>query len=200
LRLSERQKKIYEKIESIIKAGEPVPTVAALGRMFGISQQAMSKNLKVLEDVELIQRDRRKHRSIELIKPPPRAVVVNLLGTITAGQPLEPVEVPEAIEVPARLVPRGDAYALRVSGESMIEDGILDGDVVIVQKQSMAFDGQTVVAVVNGEATLKRYYHEGHRIRLQPANAALKPFYCGPDDLFEIRGIVYALHRTYNAG
>ena len=198
MRLSERQKKIFEKIETIIKAGEPVPTVAALGRMFDISQQAMSKNLKVLEEADLIQRDRHKHRSIELVKPPPRAVVVNLLGYITAGQPLEAVEVPETIEVPAALVPKGEAYALRVQGESMIEDGILDGDVVIVQQQSMAFDGQTVVAVINGEATLKRYYHEGHRIRLQPANASLQPIYCGPEDEFEIRGIVYALHRAYN--
>jgi len=195
VRLSQRQKSIFDKLEGIIRAGEPIPTVAALGRMFGISQQAMSKNLKVLEEADLIRRNRHKHRSIELVKPPPQATTVDLLGRITAGQPLEAVESPQTIEVPASLVPKGDAYALEVRGDSMIEDGILDGDVVVIQQQSSAFNGQTIVAVINGEATLKRYYHEGHRIRLQPANATLSPIFVTPRDEFEIRGIVYALFR-----
>ena len=165
--------------------------------MFSITQQAMSKNLKVLTEADLIRRNPHKHRSIELVKPPPQAVIVNLLGRITAGQPLEAIEDSQTIEVPAQLVPKGEAYALEVNGESMIEDGILDGDIVVIKKQSMAFDGQTIVAVINNEATLKRYYHEGHRIRLQPANAALKPFYVGPSEQFEIRGIVYGLFRKY---
>ena len=197
MRLSERQKAIFKKLDDIIKDGEPIPTVANLGNMFSISQQAMSKNLKVLEEADLIRRNPHKHRSIELVQPPPQAVVVNMLGRITAGQPLEPVEAPQTIEVPAALVPKGDSYALEVRGESMIEDGIMDGDVVVIQKQSMAYDGQTIVAVINGEATLKRYYHEGHRIRLQPANVNLKPLYATPDDAFEIRGIVYALFRKF---
>jgi len=195
VRLSERQKAIFDRLGEIIRSGEPIPTVATLGRMFGISQQAMSKNLKVLEEADLIRRDRHKHRSIELVKPPPQAVTVDLLGRITAGQPLEAVETSRNIEVPASLVPPGDAYALEVRGDSMIEDGILDGDVVVIQQQTMAYNGQTVVAVINGEATLKRYYHEGHRIRLQPANARLKPIFVTSQDDFEIRGIVYALFR-----
>ncbi len=195
--MNKRQKEIFRKIERIIKADDPVPTVADLGQMFGISQQAMSKNLKVLEKFGMIRRNPNKHRSIELVAPPPRATRVQLLGRIAAGMPLEPVESEQTIDVPADLVPNGEVYALEVSGDSMIEDGIFDGDTVIIRRQSMAFDGQTVVAVLNGEATLKRYYHEGHRIRLQPANAALKPLYAGPDDDFEIRGIVYALYRKY---
>ena len=200
MRLSARQKDIFKRIEEIIKGNEPVPTVAALGRMFDITQQAMSKNLKVLVEADLIRRNPHKHRSIELVKPPPLAIVVPLLGRITAGQPLEAVEDPQTIEVPAQMVPKGEAYALEVCGLSMIEDGIHDGDTVVIQKQSMAFDGQTIVAVINGEATLKRYYHEGHRIRLQPANDTMQPFYVGPDDSFEIRGIVYALYRRYTHG
>ncbi len=198
MRLSARQKGIFEKLEKIIKAGDPVPTVAALGKMFGISQQAMSKNLKVLEEAKLIRRDPRRHRSIELIKPPPQAVIINLLGRIKAGLPLEAVETPQTIEVPATLIPKGESYALEVSGNSMIDDGIFDGDIVIIQRQSVAYEGQTVVAVVNGEATLKRYYHEGHRIRLQPANDELEAIVVTPDDEFEIRGVVFALYRRFN--
>lgn len=197
LNLNKRQKEIFRKIERIIKSDEPVPTVADLGQMFGISQQAMSKNLKALEKLGMIRRNPNRHRSIELVAPPPRAARIQLLGRIAAGMPLEPVESEQTIDVPADLVPNGEVYALEVSGDSMIEDGIFDGDTVIIRRQSMAFDGQTVVAVLNGEATLKRYYHEGHRIRLQPANVALEPLYAGPDDEFEIRGIVYALYRKY---
>lgn len=195
--LSKRQWSIYRELERLLKSGEPVPTVAALGAMFQMSQQAMSKNLKALEAEGLIRRSRHRHRSIELLTPPARAKRVPLLGRIAAGQPLEAIESDQTIEVPAELVPSGDIYALGVSGDSMIEDGILDEDIVIIRRQSMAFNGQTVVAVVNGEATLKRYYHEGDRIRLQPANAALSPFYIGPEEDFEIRGVVYALYRRF---
>ncbi len=188
---------IYKTLERILKLGEPVPTVAQLGDMFEITQQAMSKNLKVLEEAQLICRNPHKHRSIELVKPPPRAMVVSLLGRITAGQPLEQIESSQTIEVPASMVPKGDAYALEVIGESMIDDGIYDGDIVIIKRQSMAFDGQTVVAIINGEATLKRYYHEGSRIRLQPANQHMEAFYAQPEDEFEIRGVVHALYRMF---
>lgn len=200
MRLNQRQKAIFEKIRDILKAGEPMPTVAALGEMFNISQQAMSKNLRALEAAKLIRRNPHKHRSVELIKPPPMSQEVRLLGQITAGQPLEAVESEQVVEVPSSMVPKGDAYALEVSGNSMIEDGIHDGDMVVIQRQSVAYEGQTVVAVINGEATLKRYYHEGGRIRLQPANSALQPIYVTPSDHFEIRGVVYALLRKYGSG
>ncbi len=197
LRLNPRQMEIFKTLEHILKSGEPVPTVAQLGEMFEITQQAMSKNLKVLEEAQLICRNPHKHRSIELVKPPPRAMVVSLLGRITAGQPLEQMETSQTIEVPAAMVPKGDAYALEVTGESMVDDGILDGDIVIIKRQSMAFDGQTVVAIINGEATLKRYYHEGNRIRLQPANQQMEAFFAQPEDEFEIRGVVHALYRMF---
>lgn len=189
---------IFKHLEGLLKAGEPVPTVAQLGKKFEITQQAMSKNLKVLEEANLIVRNPHKHRSIDLVKPPPKAATVELLGRITAGQPLEQMETPQPIEVPATMVPKGEAYALEVNGESMIDDGIMDGDVVIIKRQSMAYDGQTVVAVLNGEATLKRYYHEGTRIRLQPANKTMDPIYAQPDDEFEIRGVVHALYRMFH--
>lgn len=199
LRLNPRQLKIYELIEEMLNAEKPIsPTVAQLGEHFGITQQAMSKNLKVLEEAGLIRRDPHKHRSIELVSPPPKAVSIQLLGRITAGLPLEQAETPESLDVPADLVPKGDVYALQVVGESMIEDGILDGDIVIIKRQGVAYDGQTIVAILNNEATLKRYYHEGSRVRLQPANSTMEPFYASPDDDFEIRGVVYALYRRFD--
>lgn len=197
LRINARQKTIFEKLEQLIKAGEPIPTVAQLGAEFGMSQQAMSKNLKVLEQEGLIRRIPGKRRGLELVDKPPRARRVPMLGRIAAGRPLEPVESDHTVEIPESLLPKGEVYALEVMGDSMIEDGILEGDVVIIRRQTVAFNGQAVVAVVNQEATLKRYYHEGQRIRLQPANATLDPIYAGPDDLFEIRGVVHALYRRF---
>lgn len=197
MKINERQQEIYEKLAEVLNAGEPAPTVAALGKMFGMSQQAMSKNLKVLEQASLIRRDPGRHRSLELVAAQPTARRVPLLGRIAAGQPLEAIEDERAIEVPMDLLPKGEVYALEVNGDSMIEDGILDGDVVIIRRQSMAFNGQTVVAIINEEATLKRYYHEGARIRLQPANANLQPFFIGPDQDFEIRGVVHGLYRKF---
>ena len=198
MKLNKRQHNIYKRLAALAEASEPTPTVAELGREFGISQQAMSKNLKVLEQEGLIRRIPNKHRGIELVGGPPRALRVPLLGRIAAGKPLEAIESQRAIEVPKDLVPNGEAYALEVNGDSMIEDGIHDGDVVVIRKQSSAFDGQTVVAVVNGEATLKRYYHEGNRIRLQPANQELRPFFVEEGENFEIRGIAHALYRRFS--
>ena len=200
LSINERQKQIFKKVESIIKKEEPIPTVAELGQLFGITQQAMSKNLKVLEDAGYIRRNPSKHKSIELVgRSVSKATRVKLLGRIAAGQPLEAIETEQGIEVPTDHLPSDEAYALEVSGDSMVEDGILNGDIVIVKRQTVAYNGQTVVAIINNEATLKRYYHEGDRIRLQPANQSLSPIYAGPNDDFEIRGIVFALYRKYPA-
>ncbi|HYB53963.1 MAG TPA: transcriptional repressor LexA, partial [Thermoanaerobaculia bacterium] len=109
---------------------------------------------------------------------------------------IEPFPDEESIEVPASLLGKGEHFVLRVRGDSMIEDGIRDGDYVIVARRSQAQNGQTVVALVRGEATLKRYYGEGGRIRLQPANAAMKPLTCDARDV-TVQGIVTGLMRSY---
>ena len=195
--ISRRQKEIFQHIKNILVMDEVVPTVSELGKQFDMSQQAMSKNLRVLEREGLIVRNPGRHRSLELVEQQPKAIKVPLLGRIAAGQPLEAVEDADEIEIPESLVPKGEVYALEVTGESMIEDGILDGDIVIIRRQSAAFEGQTVVAVVNEEATLKRYHHEGNRIRLQPANAKLEPIFVSTDDAFEIRGVAQGLYRRF---
>ncbi len=133
------------------------------------------------------------------LAPPSRraeGVTIPLLGVVAAGRPIEPVEVPEEVEIPAAMGGAGERYALRVRGDSMIEDGIHDGDLIVVRRARRAENGQTVVAVVDGEATLKRFRLHGDRVELRPANAALKPLRVAADRV-EIRGILVGLLRGY---
>lgn len=133
------------------------------------------------------------------LAPPPHhdaGATIPLLGVVAAGRPIEPIEVPEEIEVPASLLGPGERYALRVRGDSMIEDGIRDGDVVVVRRARRAESGETVVAIVDGDATLKRFHPMGARVELRPANAALAPIRVAAERV-EIRGIVVGLVRRY---
>lgn len=125
-----------------------------------------------------------------------RSVVLPLKGLITAGQPIEALEEHETFAVPVDLVPdSANSYVLRVKGESMIEDGILDGDYVVIERNPSPKNGDVVVALLdNAYATLKRFYRERDRIRLQPANASMKPIYCY-DPL--IQGVVRAVIRNF---
>lgn len=120
---------------------------------------------------------------------------VTILGRIAAGSPIEAIEVPERLEL-ADLVPKDrDVYALRVSGTSMIEDGIHDGDLVLVERRSHALNGEMVVAVLPGEeATLKRLYREDGGYRLQPANSQLQPVWV---EQVEVRGVVIGVLRRF---
>lgn len=123
--------------------------------------------------------------------------VVPLLGVVAAGAPIEAIENPEPIEIPESLAAGpGERYALRVRGDSMIEDGIRDGDVVIVRRAETARNGETVVAVVDGEATLKRFHRDGAQVTLRPANAALRPIRVRADRV-RIRGSLVGLLRRY---
>ncbi len=120
-----------------------------------------------------------------------------LLGLIAAGWPIEAIENPEPVDVPASLLGAGERYALRVRGDSMIEDGIRDGDLIVVQRAQSANDGQTVVAAIDGEATLKRFFRHGARVELRPANPAVRSIDV-PADSVQIRGILIGLLRRYS--
>jgi repressor LexA len=127
----------------------------------------------------------------------PRTVTtIPLLGTIAAGRPIEAIENAEEIEVPASMLGAGERYALRVQGDSMIEDGIQDGDIVVVRRAQRANPGETVVAIVDGDATLKRFHPARGQIELRPANAALEPIRVRADRV-EIRGVLVGLFRRY---
>jgi repressor LexA len=120
---------------------------------------------------------------------------VSMAGIVAAGEPIEPIAQTERVEVPKSMIGRGDTFALRVKGTSMRDEGILSGDVVVVQKQSTARNGQTVIALVNGDATIKTYYRKAGAVELHPANDMLKPILVKETDAFHIQGIVVGVIR-----
>ncbi len=124
-----------------------------------------------------------------------RTVEIPMAGTVAAGLPIEPVPQSEWVEVPPSMLRGGDTFALRVKGESMKDDGILSGDLVIVRKQATARNGQTVVAIVNREATVKVFHRKEEHIELRPANASMSPIVVQAEDEFRIEGIVIGVIR-----
>jgi repressor LexA len=120
---------------------------------------------------------------------------IPMAGIVAAGSPIEPVPQSEVVEVPPSMLRGGDTFALRVKGESMKEDGILSGDLVIVRKQTTARNGQTVVAIVNREATVKVFHRKDRHIELRPANAAMTPIIVRAKDDFRIEGVVIGVIR-----
>jgi repressor LexA len=120
---------------------------------------------------------------------------IPMLGTVAAGKPIEPVPQNEFVDLP--FMKGGENFALRINGESMRDEGIVSGDLVIVRKQSKAATGQTVIALVNGQATVKKYYPKGDYIELRPANESMQPIRVTPGDNFEIQGIVVGLIRHF---
>ncbi|MEP6958782.1 MAG: transcriptional repressor LexA [Nitrospirota bacterium] len=124
-----------------------------------------------------------------------RSSQISMAGMVAAGSPIEPVQQSELIDVPPSMLRGGDTFALRVKGESMKEDGILSGDLVVVRKQETARNGQTVVALVNHEATIKTYFKKDSHIELHPANSAMQPIIVKPSDSFHIEGILIGVIR-----
>lgn len=204
--LSERQRKILEFIKSFALNNGYPPTIREIGEAVDISSTSVvNYNLNALQKEGHIVRDRTVSRGIRLTESPGglRAtdlIRVPLLGRIAAGNPIPVPEdsfVGETMELTRDLVPSGnDIYALQVRGDSMIDALINDGDVVIMRYQETAKDGDMVAAwlVNEEETTLKRYYHEGKRIRLQPENSLMDPIFVTPDNL-QIQGKVLAVIR-----
>lgn len=178
--LTERQREVYQFIRDKIRGRGYGPTVREIAAEFGIrSPNGVVCHLKALEKKGLIFREPNRSRAIELVAEPIDARGLPLAGAIAAGVLHEAIEQNERIDFQEMFDPgRRSLFALRVCGESMIEDQIADGDYVIVQKQRMARKGQIVVAITDeGEATLKRWFPEKNRIRLEPANSAMKPIF-----------------------
>lgn len=124
-----------------------------------------------------------------------RSSQIPMAGIVAAGLPIDPVQQTESIDVPPSMLRGGNTFALRVKGESMKDDGILPGDLLIVRKQETAQNGQTVVAMVNQEATVKTYFKKAAHIELHPANAAMQPIVVQPSDAFRIEGLVIGIIR-----
>ncbi|HIQ22344.1 MAG TPA: transcriptional repressor LexA [Planctomycetes bacterium] len=179
-RLTQRQRAIYEFIRQKIRERGYGPTVREIGRQFGIqSPNGVVCHLKALEKKGLIRREPHMSRAIQLAADPVWEKGLPLSGYISAGSLVEAVEQDERVDFEEVFRPgQQELFVLRVHGDSMIEDQIADGDYVIVRKQKTARKGQIVVALTDeNEATLKRWYPEKNRIRLEPANSSMKPIY-----------------------
>ena len=198
--LTRRQREIYDYICRFVSDHGYSPSLEEIGAHFDLSSVAtVHKHVQHLVDKRFLRKAWNRSRSVEPVAPPDvRSVSLPLLGLVAAGAPLEAVEVEETLEVPAALLPRsGASFALRVRGNSMIEEQIRDGDYVVVESRSEARDGETVVALIRGEeATLKKFYRRGASVRLQPANAAMDEIVVPAEDV-EVRGVVCGLVRRY---
>ena len=198
--LTKRQKEIFDFIEESIRARGYAPTLEEIGERFRLSSLAtVHKHVSNLEAKGLIRRKWNHSRAIEVVtrRRKARAVELPLLGLVAAGQPIEAVENNDTIEVPESFVRRRNTYALRVVGDSMIDEGILDGDHIVVEERPEPSNGEMVVASIDGEATVKRFYRESRTaVRLEPANPRYKPILVRDRDL-QIRGVVVAVLRKY---
>lgn len=184
-KLTDRQKDILDVIKKTTASKGYPPTVREIGAKVGLSSSATTYfHLKKLEEKGYIKKDSSKNRTIELLVPNEylqsndKVVEVPLLGKVTAGSPIEAIEMPdEFFSLPVGLIPnKKEVFTLRVSGESMINVGIYDGDIIIVQKQNTANNGDTVVAMTEeNTVTVKTFYKENGYIRLQPENDFMTP-------------------------
>lgn len=202
--VTERQRDILSFIREFQRQRGVAPTHREICDHFGFSSYGtVYKHLSLLEKKGLIRRDWNQKRGVEVVEDeqPERASSSSarelpLFGYIAAGRPLDVEVSDETITVPEHLTTRGQNYVLKVRGDSMVDDGILDGDLVIIARREQADNGEMVVANVNGEVTLKRLYREGARVRLQPANSMMSPIYAAAREV-AVQGVVVGLMRRF---
>ncbi|MBT4516639.1 MAG: transcriptional repressor LexA [Candidatus Komeilibacteria bacterium] len=196
--LTKKQKQILDFITQFIQTNEYAPSYREIAEYFGLSSTAtIHEHVKALEDKGVISSSHNTARSLEVVNKHRfgKSIELPLAGLITAGVPIEAIETNETIAVPQNMIKDENSFVLKVKGESMIEDGILDGDYVIVERNFYPHNGDVVVALLdNTYATLKKYYREKDRIRLQPANKTMKPIFAKNP---AIQGVVRGIMRTF---
>ena len=199
--LTKRQREILDFITEFVDAHDYSPSLRDIGDHFDLSSPAtVHAHVENLKNLGFLTKSSfNEPRSIELVPTENKmaqAIELPLLGLITAGEPIEAVEGKETFAVPIALVSDDvNSYVLKVKGTSMIDDGILSGDYVIIERNPSPRNGDVVVALLdNTYATLKRFYREAGRIRLQPANSTMKPIYV-KDPL--IQGVVTGVIRKF---
>ncbi|MEW6323600.1 MAG: transcriptional repressor LexA [Acidobacteriota bacterium] len=199
--LTKRQREILDYLNEFIQQHGYAPSLEEIGKRFSLSSLAtVHKHLTNLQEKGFIRRSWNRSRSVELLpsRTGGRAVELPLSGYVAAGMPIEAVAGNETISVPESLVSgRRDTYVLRVRGDSMIDEQIRDGDWVIVENRQSVDNGEMVIALVGGsDATLKKFYKENGRVRLQPANQSMPPIVLDPDTV-QIQGVVVGVMRKY---
>ena len=205
--LTKRQRQILDYYQGYVVLHGISPTLEEVAQHFEVNKVTIFGHVAELERKGLLSRaGKRVSRGLQLTDlagensrststGAGRGNAIPILGRIAAGSPIEAIEDREELEFSDLIPPGAEVYALRVRGESMIDDGIRDGDMVLVERRSEARNGEMVVAILPGEeATLKRFHREGKRFRLQPANAAMQPIYT---DAVEIRGVVLGVIRRF---
>jgi repressor LexA len=199
--LTPKQRTVLDFIRRFFAEWGYAPTIAEICDGLGLSSTAtVHKHLKILAEKGHIDSLPRRSRGLS-VKPQTvtqgRSIEIPMLGRVTAGQPIEVNEVPESISLPESMIGRGETFVLEVKGESMIDEAIKDGDLVIVEKRNTANNGDMVIACIeNEEVTLKRIYREGTRVRLQPSNPMMPPIIIENQDV-TIKGIVIGVLRKY---
>ena len=198
--LTKRQREILDYLNEFIEQHGYAPSLEEIGRRFGLSSLAtVHKHLTNLQDKGFIRRAWNRSRSVELVptRMGGRALDLPLLGYVAAGAPIEAVVSSETVTVPEDLAGTRDTYALRVRGNSMIDEQIRDGDLVIVEDRQTAENGEMVIALLQGsEVTLKKFYREHGHIRLQPANDTVAPIIAQADEV-QVQGVVIGVMRRY---
>lgn len=197
--LTPKQLRVLTYIRDFSRAKGYAPTMQELADEFDVSKVTVFEHIAALERKGFLKRARHKARSLQLNDaidfPDERPTRLPLAGVIAAGQPIEAVEDRETIDLESLFVSPHGTYVLRVRGDSMIEDNICDGDLVVIEQRNTARNGETVVALLEeGDATLKRFYREKDHIRLQPANAAYEPIRVKD---VTIQGVVVGVLRQY---
>jgi repressor LexA len=196
--LTPAQERVYRFLEDHIRTHSHAPSYEEIRQHLGFrSLNAVSKHLKQLEKRGYIKSPwNNQKRALDLLPLRTRAASIPFLGVVAAGTPIEAIEVPESVEVPESFLGNGNNFALRVRGDSMIEEGIREGDILIITKQPHAENGQTAVVLVNGEATVKKLYRDGDEFELRPANSQMESIRVPTKDT-EIVGVVVGLIRQY---
>jgi repressor LexA len=198
--LTKKQRQILDYVESFVGTNGYSPSYEEIAQAFDYSSLAtVHEHLTNLEQKGFLRKNYNKSRSLEVVRTDPSSIAMELplLGTVAAGLPLEVFPQEDTVAVPHDMIRRGNNYVLRVKGDSMIDEQIRDGDYIIVNSRQTAENGEMVVALVDGEAaTVKKFYREGTRVRLQPANPTMQPMYYPPDRI-AIQGIVVGVIRKY---
>ena len=211
-KLTKRQKEILDFVADFISRLGYAPSIREIASAFGLSSTAtVHQHLESLIAKGLLHKERGRSRSMEVAQAPSpgitaeasvlhsRVVEVPVLGIIAAGQPIESpgfLDPDDTVAIPESYLKAGEHFALRVRGDSMIDEGIHDGDTLIVKKQDRALPGQVVVALVNGEATVKFYYPKNGTVELRPANPRFAPIFVPESDVI-IQGLVISLLRKF---
>jgi repressor LexA len=198
MNLTKRQKEVLDFVTEFVDEKGYSPSLEEIAASFGLSSvSTIHKHVSHLIAKGLLRRGWNQNRSLEpvTLEHRPHAALVPLSGIVAAGQPIEAIEDDETLDIPESMLGRGETFALKVRGESMIDEGIRDGDFVIVERRRKAHNGELVVALVDGEeATLKTFKQDGGRVSLIPANPSLRPMIYSAERI-TIAGVVTGVLR-----